>query len=162
MLAWQVLSSKADRVVMVDADIAFEADDLLRLLECEEDVVGGVYPKKEDTFVAVLEPCLNPARRETSTVLEVARIGTGFLSISRNALERMVAAYPETAYRPHGGVANGKIVHALFDTAIVDGRYLSEDWLFCDRWRAIGGKVYCHKQVHVGHVGSKIYRESGT
>lgn len=37
------------------------------------------------------------------------------------------------------------------------GRYLSEDWFFCQRWLDMGGQVFNHCNVVLKHVGSAIY-----
>jgi len=72
-----------------------------------------------------------------STVLDA---GTGFMCITREAIEKLIAALPEIEYEAEQGKGTR---WALFDCAIVDGRYLSEDYLFCRRWQDIGGEVWC-------------------
>ena len=44
---------------------------------------------------------------------------------------------------------------ALFDTMIdaLTGEYLSEDYAFCKRWRAIGGEIWVDLQSKLTHVG---------
>jgi hypothetical protein len=34
------------------------------------------------------------------------------------------------------------------------GEYLSEDYAFCHRWRAIGGRIWLDTQCRLTHVGS--------
>lgn len=155
MLAHRFLRSGAELLVFVDGDIEFDPAALALLLDSGEDVVGGAYPKKQPGAVELVVERLPGAARR-GPLVEVARIGTGFLSISRDALERLCAAHPETAYRDSAG----EIVHALFDTAVVGGQYLSEDWLFCDRWRASGGRVWMHDGVRLGHIGSATFRST--
>ena len=36
-------------------------------------------------------------------------------------------------------------------------RYLSEDWMFCQRWLDIGGKVYGDAGIVLKHIGSAVY-----
>jgi hypothetical protein len=33
------------------------------------------------------------------------------------------------------------------------GHYLSEDWLFCRRWSALGGEIWAHGKVLLNHIG---------
>ena len=33
------------------------------------------------------------------------------------------------------------------------GRYLTEDWSFCRRWRELGGKIWADKTIGLTHVG---------
>lgn len=159
MIVHRFLASDASRLVFVDADIEFLPSDIRTVLDCEEDVVGAAYPKKTPGGGLVVERL--SAERIQGELVEVARIGTGFLSLSRRAIERMVTAHPEAAYRVCGGPDDGELVYALFDTSIRDGRYLSEDYVFCDRWRALGGAVWMHRHVRLGHIGSMTYREGG-
>lgn len=38
------------------------------------------------------------------------------------------------------------------------GRYLTEDYSFCRRWRMLGGKVYALMEAELGHIGKHVYR----
>jgi hypothetical protein len=99
--------------------------------------------------------------------LEVLEIGTGFMMIKRNVFEQMEKAYPQLRYRPdHVGQANfdgSRYIHAYFDT-IIDSkdsatgggtdRYLSEDYMFCQLWRKIGGQIYLCPWMKTQHIGT--------
>jgi hypothetical protein len=47
-------------------------------------------------------------------------------------------------------------LYALFDCMIEPetGHYLSEDYTFCKRWRAIGGKVWLNTKSSLIHIGA--------
>jgi hypothetical protein len=99
--------------------------------------------------------------------LEVLEIGTGFMMIKRNVFEQMEKAYPQLRYKPdHIGQANfdgSRYIHAYFDT-IIDSkdsatgggtdRYLSEDYMFCQLWRKIGGQIYLCPWMKTQHIGT--------
>lgn len=99
--------------------------------------------------------------------LEVLEIGTGFMLIKRHVFEQMEQAYPQLRYRPdHLGQANfdgSRYIHAYFDT-IIDtkdsatgggsDRYLSEDYMFCQLWRKIGGQIYLCPWMKTQHIGT--------
>ena len=36
-------------------------------------------------------------------------------------------------------------------------KVLAEDYAFCQRWRDMGGKVYCDVMITMGHVGKYEY-----
>ena len=40
------------------------------------------------------------------------------------------------------------------------GRYLTEDYSFCRRWRMLGGKIYVLREAELGHIGTHVYRGS--
>ena len=99
--------------------------------------------------------------------LEVLEIGTGYMMIKRDVFKRMEEAYPQLRYRPdHVGQANfdgSRYIHAYFDTIIdtVDSatgggsdRYLSEDYMFCQLWRKIGGTIFLCPWMRTQHIGT--------
>ena len=49
----------------------------------------------------------------------------------------------------------GKIwtVFALLDLLIIDEKYFPEDYAFCYRWRALGGKIWLDTEGKIDHVG---------
>lgn len=159
-LVARFLTSSASHLLFVDSDIGFGADAVLRLLGHGREVIGGLYRSKRlDREEWVAEFTARPdgtLRSEPATgAVEVSMIGTGFLMIRRDVLTRMAEAMPGTRYRTEEGIA-----HALFDTAVEPGteagpgRYLSEDYLFCLRWRAMGGTVWCDPAIGLEHRGS--------
>ena len=99
--------------------------------------------------------------------LEVMEIGTGYMMIKRDVFKKMEEAYPQLRYRPdHVGQAHfdgSRYIHAYFDTIIdtVDSatgggsdRYLSEDYMFCQLWRKIGGQIYLCPWMKTQHIGT--------
>jgi hypothetical protein len=168
----------ATHLLFVDADIGFSPEAVRRLLALGEDVVAGVYPLKQffwdEAAVArakggelittaalryVGKACEGGARRGDFVAAEYA--GTGFMLISRAALERMIAAYPELHYdMAHvPNAAPPEFLFALFDTAIdaASGHYLSEDYTFCARWRALGGTIWLDTASALTHTGTHEY-----
>jgi hypothetical protein len=102
--------------------------------------------------------------------LEVLEIGTGFMLINRDVFTKMSEAYPLIRYKPdHVGQANfdgSRYIHAYFDTVIdtensITGggsdRYLSEDYMFCQMWRKIGGQIYLCPWMKTQHIGTYAF-----
>jgi len=102
--------------------------------------------------------------------LEVMEIGTGFMMVKREVFDKMKDAYPNIHYKPdHVGQANfdgTRYIHAYFDTVIdykesITGggsdRYLSEDYMFCQMWRKIGGEIYLCPWMKTQHVGTYAF-----
>jgi hypothetical protein len=163
------LASDCSHLLFVDADIGFGAEAVLRLLAHDRPVIGGLYRRKrldrEDWAVEWALREDGTVRRDPDTgALEVAAIGTGFLCLRRDALERMAAAFPGTRYRPHPeGAAEEAAWHAhcyaLFESGVdaATGAYLGEDYAFCARWRAIGGEVWCDPAILLEHHGQACF-----
>lgn len=102
--------------------------------------------------------------------LEVMEIGTGFMLVKKEVFEKMEKEYPMIRYKPdHVGQANfdgTRYIHAYFDTvidskgSITDGgseRYLSEDYMFCQMWRKMGGKIYLCPWMKTQHIGTYAF-----
>ena len=102
--------------------------------------------------------------------LEVMEIGTGYMMIKRDVFNKMKDEYPTIRYKPdHVGQANfdgSRYIHAYFDTvidtkeSIVGGgsdRYLSEDYMFCQMWRKMGGQIYLCPWMRTQHIGSYAF-----
>ena len=60
-----------------------------------------------------------------------------------------------------GGPDEGRVIHSIFGSAIFNGRYLPDDWAFCRRWRDIGGRLWMHTGVRLGHVGQHVFTIEG-
>ena len=156
------LRSSHTHMLFVDADMGWNAADVLRLIHTGLDLVGGAGPKKKYP----MQFCVSDRAADGSQVpslyrddigaLEVAAIGTGFLLISRSCAERMVQSYPELIFDP----GEGQTDYALFDPFIVNKTRFEDDFAFCHRWRAIGGKIYCLPIIHLKHVGSHVFSGS--
>jgi hypothetical protein len=107
---------------------------------------------------------------QVSEPLEVMEIGTGFMMIKREVFTKLEKAFPQLRYKPdHVGQANfdgSRYIHAFFDTIIdtVDSatgggsdRYLSEDYMFCQLWRKIGGQIYLCPWMRTQHIGTYAF-----
>ena len=170
----------ATHLLFIDADIGFEPEQVIRLIECGADVCAAVYPIKRidwDRVKTVIEQARpNPAAATLKYVFEVddpdaviARAGflrvryagTGFLMIRRHALERMCAHYPQLRYaRDHSmdAAMASDNRFALFDCMIDEnGTYLSEDFAFCRRWTDIGGEIWADLKSRLDHVGPMVF-----
>lgn len=168
----------ATHLLFVDADITFDPMQIQRMLLADKEVVAGIYPFKvlnngpaADRHLAdgespdtaplayVGTPETGDAYRREGDFVTASYAGTGFMMIRRDAVERLIAAYPETAYRT-AATATTNVpahqAHALFECMIdpETGLYLSEDYGFCWRWRAIGGRIWLDLQGQLGHTGA--------
>ena len=96
-----------------------------------------------------------------NNLLEVRHIATGFMMMKRSMLETMMRAYPETKYVDDVGfltTEESENAYTLFDCAIRDTHYLSEDWYFCDRFTKIGGQVYVDISIALTHTGVEDFQ----
>ena len=94
---------------------------------------------------------------------KVRHIATGFMMIKRGVIENMSCAYPETKYSDDVGFLRedeNNFAFALFDCGVEDGHYLSEDWMFCHRWKKMNEDVYIDVSINLVHTGMEDYSGS--
>jgi len=124
------MRSDCTHLMFVDSDIGFNPNDVIALMalsameDSPYDVIGGPYPKKTiswekikravDKGVADKDPnvlekfvgdyVFNPkggsGNIPINKPVEVLEIGTGFMMVRRNTLEKFRNAYPHYMYRP--------------------------------------------------------------
>jgi hypothetical protein len=168
----------ATHLLFVDADITFSTEQVARMIALDKDFVAGFYPAKAYNWQGIAERVGKTAENiEEAGLMYVGSLcegselkvengfatgvyaGTGFQLIKRGVFDRMIAAYPETKYAalhafpkpekpsPH--------LYALFDCVIdpETGVYLSEDYAFCRRWKAIGGEIWLDLNSRLTHTG---------
>jgi hypothetical protein len=167
-------------LLFVDADIGFEPEQVIRLIECGADMCAAVYPIKRIDWGKVRQTIetgrANPAAAALKYVLEVENpdavieksgfvqvryAGTGFLMIRRQAVESMCARYSALQYkRDHSIDAETESSNrfALFECMIGDdGTYLSEDFAFCKRWIDMGGEIWADLKSKLDHIGPMTF-----
>jgi len=170
---------KATHLLFIDADIGFEPEQVLRLIECGGDMCAAIYPIKRidwQRMKSALEGARpNPAASlqyafevedpnavvASSGFIKVRYAGTGFFMMRRAALERMCAHYPQLRYKRDHSIDAATASDnrfALFECVIAeDGTYLSEDFAFCKRWTDMGGEIWADLNSRLHHVGPMTF-----
>jgi len=88
-------------------------------------------------------------------LIEVGTLGTGFMLIKRSVFEKMIEE-GATPYVDAIGLSPEENANQYdFFQCTIDskGRYLTEDWSFCRRWRQLGGKIWADTKIALAHVG---------
>jgi hypothetical protein len=154
LMAKMMTNKAATHFMFIDADIRFQPESILQMMACDKEVIGGLYPKKALPVNYVIN-----LKRETKVqgdIFTVDTMGTGFLLFKREVYEKLCAAHPECKYVDDVGLGKQyePTMFSIFDVAIDEkGHYLSEDWLFCRRWSALGGEIWAHGKVLLNHIG---------
>lgn len=166
-LVAKFMASPCSHMLFIDADIGFAPSDILRLLRSDKDVVAGIYPKK--TYPIEFPVRVKPEAKFCliSGCLEIESAPTGFLMIRREVISRMMQAYPDLHYVKTSTLNDkeDRFAFDFFECVLQDRgdgsrRKLSEDYGFCERWRAIGGDVWCDPEIRLTHYGRHGFTKS--
>ena len=157
------LRSGHTHLMMLDDDMGWSFNDVVRLFLVKKDFVGAAGPKKAKKPEFAANNCdeagnVLPISSDPETgLVEATEVGMAFMLISKECAQKMVEAYPETAFDGD----DNHTEYALFDSFIVGKapkrRRLSEDFAFCRRWTRLGGKIYLLPDVILQHVGTAVW-----
>jgi hypothetical protein len=146
------IEAGVDDLIWIDSDVCWEPDWIFRLLDYPIDVVGGTYPKKTDAEQYPVQVLGNKIPIDPATgLLEVDGLGTGFLRLSRKALQALW-----DSSKPY--TSNGKAGRWICEVIVSeDGEVVGEDIVLCHKLTALSFKIYCDPLLTCSHVGPKVY-----
>lgn len=170
----------ASHVLWWDSDVVLPSLAVVsRLLASGHDLVGCPVPRKRierwgdereasDFCYRVTGPDGTTVRRQPDAhgCIDVDALPFGLMLTSAHALRAMVAHYRDELWYTDGGFEAVALFALWFETekrapgGVRWRQLLSEDFSFCARWRALGGRVHMllepcsHAGVHLftGHV----------
>lgn len=153
-LAQRFLDSGADVLFFLDDDVSWCPEDVLTLLETPGDVVAGIYPKKcqETDFPVVIHTDGDgfPLVRQDGCIAATG-LPTGFMRITRVAIEQLRAAYPGQRFDDYQDGEKVGECYDLFPQGVHNGRWYGEDFAFCNLWAALGGSLWVVPDLTLTH-----------
>ncbi len=151
-------NSECTHLLFLDGDVRLPAAGVKRLLGHAVDVVGAPVALKIRNELR--EQVFNVGRclGEKGRLIEVTRVGTAALLLSRRAVDDLVAEARRDGrvYRKSNLIRGIDIPDEQFDVfqvGVVDNDYLSEDYWLCYRLRELGYSVYIDPLVVTRHQG---------
>jgi hypothetical protein len=148
MFAAHFMDSNCSHMLCVDDDLRWYPQSVLHMLDCDKDYVCGAYrTKSDDERYAVMLPEGELVTCPHCGCVELEHANLGFTMLHRRVFERMFAAYPELKLKRH--------LYGLSDMIVADGKVWGEDYAFCKRWRAIGGRAWLDPTIVLTHYGVK-------
>lgn len=169
-LCAEFLASDCTHLLFLDTDLIFSVDHIARLVKHAElselKVICGLYPKKQLELGWVCNVFDEEQPVHEDGLQRVKYAGTGCMLIARSLLNDMRLALPGIEYDPDEGDSPG-IKWDFFATGVrtFEGsagtparrRYLSEDWMFCQRILDLGHDIWMDTQIVLKHVGEMVY-----
>lgn len=155
----EFLKTDCTDLLFIDSDIGFTPDDARRIAQQDAEVVGGLYPLKQDHETRIVVS-LYPGEEinQANGLQRVSGIGTGFLKIARSVFEKLqphVESYTNEL---------GETEYDFFRHGVQDGKYFGEDIAFCLLCRKHEIAVHADWGILLDHQGydsqgnSKIFR----
>ena len=162
--AHEFLNTKSEYLLTIDGDLRFGPEHLARLLSHNKDVVGAVYGHKYPGPLKLSGNALpGAAVDETTGLLEVRALGTGFLLVKREVMEAISdKLFYSERYRGRGEY-EGQILTNIYGMGVCDrdkggiGEHVTEDFMFARHARSCGYKVYCDTRFYLPHIGDIEY-----
>lgn len=167
----------ATHLMFIDADIGFDAMDIVHMVKADVDVIAGIYPRKEINWTKVREAIaagvpdeelpqhtgtlvinllegLDTQEVKVTEPVEIRAAGTGFMLIKREVLlglKDKVNTYISD---------EGKTMYEYFylKNDPKTNKQMSEDYAFCHLCREHGYKIYAAPWARFTHTGSYIFQ----
>lgn len=175
-LTHQFLETGATHLMWIDADIGFNAVDIVSMILADEDIICGMYPMKAIDWERVahavnagvpteelkshvgsfvirpMDGHADGASANSDGLVEVAAGGAGFMLIKRGVFEELSENVPSY-------VVDGVSLKEFYTTGIDadTSELVGEDYYFCRLARSYGFKVYAAPWVHLTHTGPYVY-----
>lgn len=158
--------TNSSHLFFIDSDISFKTEDVIRMINCDKDIILGSYPLKDINFDNLINKKNNlidysgiynitPVNKINKTKpFEVKWGGCGFMLISRNVFKKMIPSTELLNY-------NNEKIYKFFSSGKVteDNKFLPEDFNFCNNFRKTGGKIFLDPLCKLTHFGN--YEFSG-
>lgn len=186
-LAHDFLETDCTHLMFIDADIGFDPEAIVMMVQADKDIICGIYPKKEIDWNKVEKAVKNgvPAHelhRHTGAFvvnlvggaqeqegilgqpMQIENGGTGFMLIKRQVFEALLGQVPiyiNDMYLATDRERNAKVIHEFFATSIdpeSGNRLLSEDYHFCKIARKAGFTVWAAPWATLVHNGAYAFR----
>ena len=161
VMASDSLHDGYESMIFIDADLGFDAPDVLRLLARPEPVLSGVYPKKARRELATYFGPDIPSvlfGPQSEGLYPANHVATGFLKFDADVLRRMI----EVLALPLCNTKWGKGIWPFFMPMIVPHeidkvQYLGEDWAFSHRLIQVGITPLVDTSIRLWHWGRYPY-----
>jgi glycosyltransferase involved in cell wall biosynthesis len=157
----------ATDLFLIDADMQWNPDAILRMLALPEPVVVGSYPQKNAWAKWTSTPKLvqedgafKPVGRvlpDGQALIQAQYMAGGFVRVKRHVLEEFQKRYTEDAYLDPSAdpAAPTRRYTNFFQCEVKEGLRWGEDRFFGKRLNAMGIDVFIYPNIDFGHYGVK-------
>lgn len=176
-IAAHALRQGMDKLLFIDADEGWNAEDVVRLIKSDKAIIGGSYPKKEyplninfgvlpqhrhyfPTVAKYPEEFAEWVRceadKETGEI-EIAFLPTGFMLIDCSVFLKLQEFAPKYLTR-NAVTAEELTYYEYFPIGVINGYKDTEDWGFCRFARSCGFGIWLNTHCIADHIGNHTFR----
>jgi len=177
-IADSFLKSSCSHLMFIDADISFDRDAIRKLLMSKEDFVCAPYPKKFIDWKTIKQKGMFADHSQLKNygasyvinyldsrdipqpnnkgLIPILHAGTGFMLLSREVFIKMRSSCRQARASNFGDFSNWYTEYFKTDVD-ADGVLQSEDWVFCNQWKDLGGKIWLMQDIKLDHIGTYTY-----
>ena len=152
----QFLKSDCTELLFIDADVIPTVEDIMRLMaqSTGRDVTAGMYPRRAKDRKFFMDFYLDEQDELVfdGAMMRANRVGTGFMWINRHVIEKIAERAPKYL-GPDGA---GQIA-SVFEFSMLDGKFVGEDYNFCDKAGMLGYEVWIDVEICLPHLGTEEF-----
>lgn len=162
-----------DKLMFIDADAQFNFQQFMAVACAPYDLCIGACPLKvlpislnylpfqDDEHyykdrIRSVDSLLKMREGHKSNFVPIAYGGTAFMAISRQLLLKSAELAEEYQY-PNPATGHLHTTWNMFATTPMHGKFMSEDWYFCEKARELGFPVMLNTDVIISHVGTQVF-----
>ena len=145
-------TEEVESIVFIDSDQVWNPLALLEVINSSYDVIGLPVVSKTDEpgkFNVILQSTENIQKDEQGNI-KVDGIGTGFLKISRKALESLWNSNQTVEFR-------GKQLKLICEYATNYNAFVGEDVYLCTKLKELEYDIWVNPNATCAHIGSKVW-----
>lgn len=143
------IKGEYDALIFIDADMEWNPLWVMELIGRPEDVVGGTARKKtDDAEIYVLKT--SDLSVHENGLIKCEGLGTGFVKLSRKALQALWDNSPEYANE-------GKVRRMICNVGVIDGQLYSEDVTMFRKLNSLGFDCWLNPRMTCAHIGTKKF-----
>lgn len=141
-----------DDLFFIDSDVEWKPEWFFNILERPEPIVGAALIKKSDNEAYTIKLTNKDLKWSSDKkLIEVDGVGTGFMKVSRFALEKLWEI--SDPYK-----SEGEEHRMICDIKVENGDLISEDYILCNKWKSLGYKTWVDPTITINHIGIKKFK----
>lgn len=159
-MAHDALKDGFERLLWVDADIAFEVTDVDRLVADDRPFICGIYPKKNARALAchLMPGTSEVVFGEEGGLIEILYASGGFTLVHKDVYEAVQKHSALPVCNEQFGNAMVPYYQPFVHESEKGPWYLAEDFAFSERARRAGFQVWADTRIRLRHIGRYAFQ----